>query len=384
MAVAVLATVGTIIVARHPRHPIGWIYLLGALASGVGDLALSVAQIGGGLPGIWVAWWLKTVLGDVPVAVIVSFPLLLFPNGKLPSPRWRPALACAVAGVLLWAASWALMPGHFDGSVENPVNPLGITGTKGFLDQADSLGLFALGVVAFAAIVSLFARFRRSDGVERQQLKWLAWAGVWTIVVLFVAGPGTYGGTFPDPLIDLLQPVMPYLFPFAIAIIPGAMAVSILRYRLYDIDRIISRTVGYSILTIVLGAGYLGIVLGLQPATRTITGGGDLVVAVSTLCVAAAFVPLQRRVQARVDRRFNRARYNAERTMDAFVARLRDKIDLAELGTDLAAVVGTTMQPAHFDLWLAGQKGDVVDPSSMRPGERRNGAVTAVQEARAE
>jgi len=340
-AFAIFATVGALVLSRVPGHRIGQIYLLGALAGAAGALASAVVDANAGLPFVR---WLASVLGVVPFIVLVPFPLLLFPTGALPSRRWRPVMRVAVAAVILVAAYPAFTP--------EPANPLGIRGAAPILHVLNAIGLLALGLVVVAAIVSLVVRFRRAAAVEREQLKWLASAGIWTIVLLFMSGPGTYSGMLPDRVAHAFMTVVPYMFGLAIALIPLATGVAILRYRLWDIDRIVSRTLSYAFITGSLGAAYAGLVVLLQWITGPITAGSDLAIAASTLVVAAAFGPVRRRVQRGVDHRFNRARYDAAWTIDAFTARLRDEVDIDTLRADLVTLIHQTMEPTHVSVWL--------------------------------
>jgi hypothetical protein len=357
-AVLVFATMGALIASRVPRHPTGWIYLLGSLGVVVGALAedwTDLARTAPAVPDSIVAWWFKEVMFVPSILVLTTLPLLLFPDGKLPSRRWRTAGWTAVAAIVFVSARPALWPGTFGGDAAKPVNPLGVPGSKPALDALNSLGLLVLGLVVIATIVSLFIRFRRATGAQRQQLKWLSWAGVWTIAMLFMAGPGTYGlgPHYPHLIAVVLYFVAPALFGVAITLIPMATAVAVLRYRLWDIDRIVSRSVTYAIVTAVLIAFYALLAVVLPTALLAEEDTPDWVVAVATLLVAAASGPLRRRVQSAVDRRFNRDRYDAARTIDGFSARLRQHVDLDTLAVELEGVVDRTMHPQHLFLWVA-------------------------------
>ena len=193
-------------------------------------------------------------------------------------------------------------------------------------------------------MASLVVRFRRSSGVERQQLKWVAASGAFLAVCL-VSGPLLFWWTPFDGVWDVIAPL-------GFAVFPVAVGFAVLRYRMYEIDRIINRTVVYAIVTALLAGLYFGIVIGLQQAFSGLTRGNDLAIAGSTLAVAALFRPARTRIQEFVDRRFYRRRYDAEQTLTAFVARLREEVDLDELGRDLGAAVNDTMQPVHVSLWL--------------------------------
>ena len=240
----------------------------------------------------------------------------------------------------LTVASIALKPGRFEGDTVE--NPLGLTAAPGLIDVIENLGPAALAAAIVGSIASLFVRFRRARSVERQQLKWLSYAGamvgvamVAAVVIETVAG---------DPAVDLTNTII----SLALAAVPVAMGIAILRHRLYDVDVVINRTLVYGALTATLAAIYLGSVLLVGLAV----GQSGLAVAVSTLAVAGLFGPARARIQAAVDRRFYRRRYDATRTLEAFGGRLRDEIDLEALGDDLRGVVAETVQPAHVSLWL--------------------------------
>jgi hypothetical protein len=257
--------------------------------------------------------------------------LLVFPDGRLPSPRWRWAAWLAGAGVAVMtlgmAASTLGDPVRIALSEEEPGGLPGLV-----LD----VSVIAAAASFLAALVSLAQRWRRARGNEREQLKWVAFAAGLALVANIV--------------LQIFQ--LPGLGLVGVVLVPVGAAVAILRYRLYDIDRIISRTLGYGLLTALLGLVY---VAGVFVSGRLLNPGGKpsgLAVAASTLAVAALFQPARRRVQAAVDRRFNRARYDAARTVAAFSARLRDQIDLDTLSTELLAVVDQTMEPTQVSFWL--------------------------------
>lgn len=353
LAFVTFATIGASVVARHPRNATGWIYLVGALVAMLGNLSSSWVDLNSAhiasLPGETAARWLNSVLWATAMLVLVPFPLLLFPEGHPPSPRWRPVVWIAAMGVACVSAATALMPGPFEGLAHNPDNPLGITGAKPTLQLLNGIGLFVLGLTMAASIVSLVIRFRGSSGVRRQQFKALGWAGVATLVLLVLAGPGIQvWSRVTGPLTDFF---INFFFGAAIAVVPLAVAVSILRYRLWDIDRIISRTVSYAAISGLLAGTFA--VVALVPTA--VFGSGerpDWVVAAATLVVAALFRPVRRRVQDAVDHRFNRKRYDAEHTLNTFTQRLREHIDIDALGAELVVVVERTMQPSTATIWL--------------------------------
>jgi hypothetical protein len=270
----------------------------------------------------------------------VTLPLLLLPNGRLRSPRWRPVAVASVAGTAATVVGWVLAPDPMTQTIRPVPKPFPLHGVAGTM--ADTIHWIGWGVL-FACIpvaaVSLVLRFRGSRGTERQQLRWVA-AGA----AFAAAGPALL-----LPLQALgLGPTDAFAIPLLLSL-PVAIAVAVLRYRLWDLDRLVSRTVTYAAVTALLLIPYL---LVLPAATRLAGGSGSLAVAAATLTAAALFQPLRRRVQDQVDRRFNRRRYDAAGTVDAFATRLRDQVDLGALHTELLGVVDQTMQPTHAWLWL--------------------------------
>ena len=279
-----------------------------------------------------------------PLAFLSIMLLFLrFPDGALLTRRWRPVLWLVLifgAGSLAWNA---LKPGTIFTDTLPVDNPVGVEWLKahlGFLDQVIFVGFAAGAVLSVAAAV---IRFRRSHGVERDRMKWLAFAAlllVASVVVAIVCG-SIGAKSFGDFVIGL-----------GCASVPVAVGIGVLRYRLYDSDRVISRTLSFALLTFALGAAYAGLVLAGQAVFSSFAGGSNLAIAVSTLVVAALFLPLRSRVQRIVDRRFNRHRYDAQRTLEAFGSRLREQVDLDELTAELRTVVAETMQPTHVSVWV--------------------------------
>jgi hypothetical protein len=324
---------GALIVARRPSQPIGWILCALAGTSALTFFANEYAIYGlithpGAAPGAAALAWFTTWAITIPLGLLAAL-LLLFPTDRPPSPRWRWWLWVAGIGNLLFIVShlslWSLRGASFlrlDTS-----DPAGIAGV-----------LFTVGATAgpaavVAAGVSVLVRFRRAQGVERQQIKWLLYA-VLTVILAYpllavaMTALGSTSELAGDVSVSLL-----------VAPVPLAMGLAILRYRLYDIDRLINRTLVYGLLTVLLGAVYLAGVFGLGQLLNPVSGESALAVAASTLAVAALFQPVRRRVQAVVDRRFNRRRYDAARTVEGFSGRLRDEIDLDTLSVELLAVV---------------------------------------------
>ena len=347
LAFLVFPVVGAAIVSKRPANAIGWLFLFIGLDFAVSDISSRYADYAlfanpGSLPaGEWAGWltgWLDPV-----VFASIMLVLLLFPDGRALTPRWRPVvwfvIAVVVAGVL-WNA---LKPKEiFPDSlpIENPAGVQWLGDHLGFVDQIVFLG-FASGVVL--SVTGAVLRFRRSTGIERDQMKWLALAAM-----LLIAG---FVAAVFLSLVDATR-IGDLLIGLGFAAVPVAVGIGVLRYRLYDIDRVISRTLSFAFVTAALGAAYVGLVLLGQSLFSSVAGGGGLVVAVSTLVVAALFLPVRARVQGFVDRRFYRSRYDAERTLAVFGSRLRQQVELDGLSEDLLLAVAETMQPVSASLWL--------------------------------
>ena len=336
--VGAFATMGALVASRQPRNPIGWILLAGGAAYTIGGLTITQTESEDGAPLL--VHWLSTWVWMAGIGPVATFGLLLFPDGHLPSPRWRAFAWFAAAAVVVTGAVIAFAPGPFEDSTV--VNPLGFDAIPGLVDVLQNVSPAALALAILGSIASLFVRFRRARNVERQQLKWLSYTGALVGVALIVAvAIETVVG---DAAVDLTNTII----SISLALVPVAMGVAILRHRLYDIDVVINRTLVYGALTATLGATYLAMVLLVGLAV----GKSNVAIAVSTLAVAALFRPALRRIQGLVDRRFYRRRYDAALTLEAFGGRLRDELDLEALGADLRDVVHDTVQPAHVSLWL--------------------------------
>jgi hypothetical protein len=336
------ATVGALVGSRRPAHPVGWLLLgLGLLI--VGNLVVS-GYVNYGLlarPGaLPAAAYLAGVSNGIQVLWVtcVSFILLLTPTGSLPSPRWRWWARVAVAAPLLLVLLAAVDPQPLVPEHPEVGNPLAVAVPAGLLVAA----VAALIVLAtlLAAAGSLALRFRRAKGVERQQLRWLAVGAALAALALLAA---VAAGALEN------EGVVLGAVGTCVALLPLATGAAILRYRLYDLDRIISRTLAYGLLTVLLGLGYAGVVLGLG---RLLPQGSSLAVATATLAVAALFQPARRGIQQTVDRRFNRRRYDAARTIEQFRSRLHQQIDLSTLTAELLAVADRTVEPTMMSLWL--------------------------------
>jgi hypothetical protein len=341
----VFVVVGWLIASRHPDNAIGWLFLGAAVAAGLGALSASYAdywvdaKAGPELLGRTAAWYES--LSWIPWILVPStFLLLLFPNGRLLSRRWRRVAWCAALGMTGVFVTQGLTPGAVE-DYPHVTNPFGVDSPV--LDPLTGLSflLIIVGVVGSAA--SLIVRFRRARGELRQQIKWLAFAGVIAAITLLV-GISVYN--------VVSEAVANVAIMLGVLGLPLAAGIAILRYRLYDIDVVVNRALVYGALTATLAAGYLGGVLLLQLVLSGVTQGSGLAVAASTLAVAALFRPARARIQEAVDRRFYRRKYDAQRTLEGFSARLRDQVDLAALSSDLSGVVKETLQPAHVTLWL--------------------------------
>ena len=343
--IILLVWLGLLITAHDRNNRIGpGMCVLAALLSigGLGDTYFRFETDGGGRLdgnefGAWLTSWLT--LAGILLPITVFF--LICPDGKLPSSRWRPVLIfeAGTIGVLAFTDAFASGPLEGFPDVDNPM-ALPVIGPA--LTVVQYLAYLLLIPAIGLSGAALVHRFRRSHGRERQQLKWLALAAVAAFVVFVLSWPASI-------LIHNIWDITPLI---VFSFLPIATAIAILRYQLYDIDRILNRTLVYALLTACLGALYLGVVVGLQALLSSVAGGSDLAIVITTLLVAALFLPARRRVQEMVDRRFNRRTYDAARTIDAFSARLRQQIDLDTLRYELLAVTEETMQPSRASVWL--------------------------------
>jgi hypothetical protein len=347
MAAVSAGTVGAVLASRRPRHPVGWLLLGLGLSLTVHDLTYSYTRYGlvarpGTLPA---ASYLAGFNNGVVLSWIscAGFVLLLTPTGKLPSARWRWWARLTAAAPVVWLLLSVVDPAPLRPEYPAIGNPLAVPAVSGPLPAVVAA---ASGVVVLAALVvgavSLVGRFRRARGTERQQLRWLALAAAQAAATVLLAIAALVLEDSGSTLLNAALGV-------CAALLPLATGAAILRYRLYDLDRIISRTLAYGLLTVTLGLGYAAVVLGLG---QLLPQDSSLVVAAATLTVAGVFQPARQRVQQAVDRRFNRRRYDAATTIAAFSTRLRDEIDLDTLTAELLAVVDQTMQPTQASLWL--------------------------------
>ena len=338
-------TVGALVASRRPDNPLGWIMCLAGLAYAVGGVTVSYTEstLADGDDGALVTFadWISGWVWMVGIGPAATFLLLLFPSGKLPSPRWRPVGWAAAAALCLMLPGLSLTESPTGDP--GPDNPLGVPGAE----VAAGIGALLLVVAAVASIASLAVRFRRARREERRQLKWLTYAAALVGVALLVL-------LVAEATVGTSDEVSNTLVSLSVAALPVSMGIAILRHGLFDIDVVINRTLVYGVLTATLAGAYLGLVLLLQLALSPLTEKSDLAIAGSTLAVAALFRPARRRVQELVDRRFFRHKYDAALTLEGFGVRLRDEVDLDALGGELRTVVAETMQPAHVSLWLRG------------------------------
>ena len=314
--------------------------LLSGLAFTDGEYAVAALTRFPGWPGGQAALWVRTWSWVPPMTLSTVFLLLRFPTGRLPTSGWRGVERLMIASAVLVAAGEAVRPGPLR-SLNVGTNPLGMT--TGWAVALTGASRPLLLAILVTSVASLVFRARRATAVERVQLRWIAFAGA--LVVLFGGLANIVRNDTP-----VLTAVVAAGTPLATVIaIPVAITVAVLRYRLYEIDRLISRTVSYVLVTGLLVGVYVGLV---TVVTRLVPSSNSVAVAGSTLAVAALFQPLRRRVQARVDRRFNRARYDAARTVEQFSTRLREDVDLASLTADLVRTVHETFEPSHVSLWI--------------------------------
>jgi len=371
----VFPLVGALIAARRPSNPVGWILLADGLLFMLSFMfdyyRIYGVAVPGSLPFPVVVAAINGFLWVPAVGLLGTYVFLLFPDGKLPTRRWR-ALAW-LSGVMIFVVSVgaALTPGPLQnlGGVQNPFGILRPWMTTVFWVMLPLLPLCIL-----ASVFSLVLRYRRSRGEERQQIKWIAFAAA--VVGLLYLNAMTFAFAFPSGAwfqsgSPLWLDVIGYTALLSFTLVPIAVGFAVLKYRLYDIDVIINRALVYGSLTVTLALVYFGGVAAIQTLFRSLTGQEQqpqLAVVVSTLAIAALFNPLRRRIQAFIDRLFYRRKYDAARTLEAFSSRLRDEIDLEALGDDLVSVVRETMQPEHMSLWL-NPRNDPPRHRSMHSGE---------------
>jgi hypothetical protein len=341
-----LAGLGGYVAFRVPENIVGWLLVVAGLLASLsfygGTYAQLVHQAGQDAgPIAVVGAWFGTWLFGPTLGGLAIFLLLLFPTGRLLSPRWRIVVAIAFIGLPLSIAGMALAPGPL-GQTPWIENPFGME--SDLVPLATTVGNLMAAPVAIAALASFMLRFRRAHDVERQQLKWFGSVAAITIAALLTSVLQS------GPISDAAWVVT----MLSLACIPAAIAVAILRYRLWEIDRIVSRTIAYTVLTVMLGALFTGLVIGLQAVLPSSVENDSLLVAASTLVTAAAFQPLRRAVQVRVDHRFNRKRFDGDLAARAFAARVRDDVDIATVVGEAERVIRDAFAPRSMSTWLAG------------------------------
>jgi hypothetical protein len=344
--------VGGLVAARRPDNPIGWVFLAVGISQGLdtfvtnyGEYALEAnPTLFGGAEALWMAQWTYA-----PGAALVgTITLLLFPTGRAPSRRWHWVIWAIVGATVLLVVPMAVATWSLRGSELLALTQETASGEVALALGLQEAGLMIVAVCMIASVGSLFVRFRRAPNLERQQLKWLTYAAVITVAVLIADVSLVELGRTPGGA--LWTAINSVLLVTAVPSIPVAVGVAILKYRLYDIDRVINRTLVYMIVSGAALAVYAATVFVIS--TIAVGSGDNLTVAAATLAAAAAFRPLLIRVQGFVDQRFYRHKYDAQKTIDAFGSRLREETNLDELTDDLVSVVRTTMQPSHVSLWM--------------------------------
>lgn len=345
--VLITALVGLLTARRVHDNPIGRLLLAAALAYASGGLGVTLIEvIDPQNPLFAVTAIVGNLAFGLGTGILATFVLLLFSTGRLPSPRWAIVGWMAGVGLTLLLLGIALAPETFAGlPIENPI---GLQDSETLLLVLEGGGIYLLFAAILASVASMVVRFRRGTPIERQQLKWV----VLSVLVMAAASGSVLVWEFANGVAEVSDDLENVVVTTTLALIPVAIGVAIQRYRLYDIDRIVSRTVTYGLVSASLLAVYAVLVFVLTDLFRL---EGDPAVAAATLGVAALFTPLRRRLQTLIDRRFNRSGQTAVRTVESFTARLPAKVDLIELTGDVRAVVGQTMQPAMLSLWLRGE-----------------------------
>ena len=349
------ATMGLFVATRQPHNPVGWVFMFVGLTPTLGFFTSSYAyrslQTADGLPGGTVMEWVSSWAWFPGIGLLITFGLLLFPDGKLPSFRWRRFPYIAAAYLFVVTASMAFVPGvmePFDPTLPSNPNPFGLESAAGFMKTLEGVSFSLFPLFALVCASSLVLRFRRSGTEQRQQIKWFAYSALMLVLIVM----------FEDVFDLLLGSRVAELFFLVGMIFPSIGAgIGILKYRLFDIDVVINRTLVYVALTAALALIYLGVVVVMQSALGRFTEDSDLAVAASTLAVAALFRPLRARIQAFIDHRFYRRKYDVQLTLESFSSRLRDTVDLDSLNEALVGVVGETMQPLHASVWIRPAEG---------------------------
>jgi hypothetical protein len=372
IAFVIYPIVGAIIIAQRPRNIVGRILV--AIGFGTtltyfsaGYLAYSTTPGGHPLPAAAFLDWLSNCVWPVNLG-LGTFLLLLFPTGRLVSPRWRWIAWIGAGGLALSVISSAFMPGVFSG--ETTTNPYGIASLTGALNLANQVSGVLVSLLTIAAILSALWRFWRSREAERQQMKWFAFGAA-----LLAAAIAINAIWFPQSNLG---------FAIGFGILPLSIGIAVVRYRLYDIDLLINRALVYGALTAALAAVYFGVVIGSQALTRLLTGQGQpqqpVVIVLSTLLIAALFQPLRTRLQRTIDRRFYRRKYNAARTLAACGQTLRTEVEMESLCEHLVSAVEETMQPESVSLWLRARTPGGMEAGAARRQTSSQGSVAGSAE----
>ena len=346
---------GALLLTRLPGNRIGGLLWIGGLFIVITRVTQGLADHGltsnpGSIPGaIWIGW-LNAWIGLPALVTLPVFLPLLFPTGRALSPRWRPVGGAAAVAVAVGAGVAAVSPFPAGTYPPDVVNPFAIGGSAGVVVAAlTNVTDLVLLIALLLASSSLVIRYRRAMGVEREQLKWFVFVAVIAVGSFLFAAANVSTTTGLLATLDTIAWTTGFL---ALSAIPIAIGIAVLRYHLYEIDRLISRTISWAAVTVILGSSFVLVVLVAQVLIAPVTGSSELAVAGSTLLVFALFQPVRRRVQRVVDRRFNRAGYDADRTVSAFADRLRDEVDLEQLRAEIVATVARTVEPRSVWLWL--------------------------------
>lgn len=354
---------GLLIASRRPENSLGWLFLAIALGANAGNLGNAYAEYAlATRPGSLPAGALMAALGETlwPTAITsILLLLVLFPSGRPASRFQRWLLRGAIAGIAGIAFGFLFAERITVTDEVSVENPLTVPALEHVFSALQWVGAI-IPIVAFLAIGGLIAQTRRSHGVERQQLKWFGYSALAMIMINFVL-TNIFRTLFPSAVVD--ENAGNIGFVVGLSLLPIGTGVAILKYRLYDLERIVNRALVYAGLTAVLGAAYLGLVVLLQALLEPLTRESDLAVAGSTLAVAAMFRPIRSRLQAFIDHRFYRRKYDAQLTLESFASRLRDQVALDALRHDLVATVHGAMQPAHASLWLRSSPSALKDAS---------------------
>jgi hypothetical protein len=361
-----LATIGALLAVHLPGNPIAWIFLIGALSLETLAIADEYARYitytnPNGAPELNALFWIAAWVWIPAVFLPASFGILLFPTGSLPSKRWRPLAWLVATMLLVLIIAEMFTPGPLmDPADDYPqlTNPVAIDSLAGQLGFIVTIAEVLLIAILVGPAMSIFVRLRAANTVQRQQIKWFAYAAIIPLIAM-----GAYMTLLfmPSQSEETANLVGLVIILIGLTLLPVTIGIAILRHDLYDIDRLINRTLVYGSLTVGLVATYFAMVLSLGTLLRTVTSeSSSVVVAASTLAAAAMFRPMRARIQSAVDQRFYRHKYDAARTLEGFNERLRDEIELDTLSTELQGIIQETMQPAYLSIWLrqASRQGD--------------------------